>query len=65
MQGDNAMKTMEERFLIYTALLLLCCAAAALVGTVAALWSFVQIIAVIELLILAGAPARADSLRDQ
>ena len=59
------MKTMEERFLIYTALLLLCGAAAALVGAVAALWSFLQIIAVIELLILAGAPARAASLRDQ
>jgi hypothetical protein len=59
------MKTMEERFLIYTALLLLCATSAVFVGAVAALWSFVQIVAVIELVFLVGAPAGVRRLRGQ
>ena len=59
------MNTMEERYLIYPALLLLCAVSAAFVGAVAALWSLVQIVAVIELVFLVGVPARVRRFRDQ
>ncbi len=42
------MNKLGERFLIYTALALLCVITAAVVGTAAGLWSFVQVVAVIE-----------------
>ena len=58
------MTSTEERFLIYAALLMVCAAAGLLLGPAAALWSFVQIAFVIELLFLFGAPARARRLRN-
>jgi len=41
---------MGERFLIYTALSVLCVLTAAFAGSAAAFWSFVQVVAVIELI---------------
>ena len=39
-----------ERFVSYTALAVLCGMTAAFAGTAAALWSFLQVLAVIELI---------------
>ena len=50
--------------MIYAALLMVCAAAGLLLGLAAALWSFVQMALVIELLFLFGAPARASGPRD-
>ena len=52
------MKTLEQRITIYAALGLLCSAVSALAGPVAAIWSFVQMAAVIELLYVLAQPAR-------
>ena len=46
-----------ERFLIYTALAVLCGMTAAFAGTTAAVWSFVQVAAVIELIYWIARPA--------
>jgi hypothetical protein len=51
------MKTLELRITIYAALGLLCSAVGALAGPVAAIWSFVQMAAVIELLYALVQPA--------
>jgi hypothetical protein len=56
------MKTLKLRLLIYSALLVLCGVAGSLVGFGAALWTFVQIVAVIELIHWLGALA-GDSAR--
>ncbi len=42
------MNRVKERFVIYAALALLCGLTAAFIGTAAGLWSFVQVVAVIE-----------------
>ena len=56
-----------ERFLIYTALAVLCVMTAAFAGSAAALWSFFQVLAVIELIYWiarpAAKPAAKGSLR--
>ena len=44
------METVEERFLIYTALMILCATIGTFLGLAAGFWSFVQIAAVIELI---------------
>ena len=44
------MNKVGERFLIYTALAVLCVMTAAFAGGTAAFWSFVQVVAVIELI---------------
>ena len=46
-----------ERFLIYAALAVLCGMTAAFAGTAAAVWSFVQVAAVIELIYWIARPA--------
>ncbi|GHD20110.1 hypothetical protein GCM10007052_29080 [Halioglobus japonicus] len=46
-----------ERFVIYTALAVLCGMTAAFAGTAAALWSFLQVLAVIELIYWIAQPA--------
>ncbi len=56
------MDTLEERFLIYSALLILCSTASVFVGLAAGFWSFVQIAAVIELIYWIGTPG-GDSTR--
>jgi len=55
------MNTADGRFTIYTALTLLCSLASFLVGPVAALWTFVQIAAVIEILHWLGVPVAAQT----
>lgn len=52
------MDTLDERFLIYTALLLLCAVAGVFLGLVVAAWTFVQMTAVIELVYWIGGPGR-------
>ena len=54
------MDTLDERFLIYAALLILCSAASVFVGLAAGLWSFVQIAAVIEFMYWIGTPGSAE-----
>ena len=44
------MNTLDERFVIYTALALLCSTASVFLGLAAGIWSFIQIAAVIEFL---------------
>ena len=48
------MDTLDERFLVYAALLILCSTASVFVGLAAGLWSFIQIVAVIEFLYWIG-----------
>ena len=50
------MNKLGERFLIYAALGLLCVLTGAVVGTAAGLWSFVQIVAVIEFIYWIAGP---------
>ena len=50
----------EQRVLIYGALALLCVTAGIWLGTPAALWSFVQVLAVIELTQLLGVLVAPD-----
>jgi hypothetical protein len=59
------MNTPELRVTIYSALALLCTAVSALADPAAAIWSFIQMAAVIELLYALAQPARtrADSLK--
>ena len=54
------MDTLDERFLVYAALLILCSTASIFVGLAAGLWSFVQIVAVIEFMYWIGAPGGAS-----
>ena len=55
------MNILDERFVIYTALVLLCSIASVFLGMAAGLWSFLQIAAVIELLYWVGLAARPQS----
>ena len=53
------MDKLEERILVYIALLLLCSVASMFIGVAATAWTFVQIVSVIELMYLYGNP-RSD-----
>ena len=48
------MDSFDERILVYTSLLMLCSFAGALIGLQAAIWSFLQIAVVIEVLYWLG-----------
>ena len=48
------MSKLEERALIYMALLMLCSVASVFIGLVAGAWTFVQMASVIELMYLLG-----------
>ena len=50
------MNKLGERFLIYTALAVLCALTGAVVGSAAGLWSFVQVVAVIEFIYWIASP---------
>lgn len=50
------MNKLGERFLIYTGLGVLCAFTGAVVGTAAGLWSFVQVVAVIEFIYWIASP---------
>ncbi|MEH6591920.1 MAG: hypothetical protein V7746_16785 [Halioglobus sp.] len=52
------MTLVEERFLIYAALLLVCAVAGSLLGLAAAIWSFLQMAVVIELMYMLGLSGR-------
>jgi hypothetical protein len=52
---------LDERFVIYTALVLLCSIVSIFLGMAAGLWSFLQIAVVIELLYWIGLPASRES----
>ena len=56
------MSAMNQRSLIYIALAILCASAGSFVGLAAAVWSFIQIVAVIELTYWIGTPG-SDSAR--
>lgn len=58
------MNKLSERFLIYTALLVLCAMTAAFAGTAAAIWSFLQVVAVIELIYWIASPADKGPARN-
>ncbi len=55
------MKTLDERFMIYSALVILCCTSSVFFGVTAGIWSFVQIAAVIEFMYWLGLPASTHS----
>ncbi len=52
-----------ERLLIYGALATLCGFTGAVVGTAAGLWSFVQIVTVVELIYWIASPGRKSAPR--
>ena len=52
--------TFEQRLVIYAPLALLCALAGFWLGTAAAIWSFVQVLAVIELTYWFGMPVTAS-----
>ena len=58
------MNRLGERFLIYTGLAVLCALTAAFAGTSAAIWSFVQVVAVVELIYWIASPAGKKPARD-
>jgi hypothetical protein len=58
------MNKMGERFLIYTALSVLCVLTAAFAGSAAAFWSFVQVVAVIELIYWLAQPVAKSPLSE-
>ncbi|MBE9538827.1 MAG: hypothetical protein IMF06_07065 [Proteobacteria bacterium] len=55
------MKTLDERFLIYSALVILCCTSSVFFGLAAGFWSLIQITAVIEFMYWIGLPASTHS----
>jgi len=57
------MNKLGERVLIYTALAALCALTAAVVGTGAGLWSFVQVVAVIEFIYWIASPGEKPQTR--
>jgi hypothetical protein len=59
--GVLTVSILNERFVIYTALVLLCSIASVFLSMAAGLWSFLQIAAVIELLYWIGLPASRKS----
>ncbi|WP_153239446.1 hypothetical protein [Halioglobus maricola] len=52
-----------ERFLIYMALAVLCVMTAAFAGTAAAVWSFMQVVAVIELIYWIARPVAKTQVK--
>ena len=58
-----SMDTLEERFLIYTALAILCCTASAFLGAAVGMYTFMQIAAVIEVTYWLGSPSRTKGAR--
>jgi hypothetical protein len=58
------MSTLEGRLLIYAALVILCSVASVFLGLVAGFWSFVQIVAVIELTYSIRTLGRDNSARN-
>ena len=59
--GRERMSKLEERVLIYIALILLCSLASVFMGLTAGSWSFVQMASVIELMYLIGGPDRNET----
>ncbi len=57
------MSKLGERFLIYAALAVLCALTAAVVGTAAGLWSFIQVVAVIEFIYWIASPRGKSQVR--
>lgn len=57
------MNKLGERFLIYGTLAALCALTAVVVDRAAGLWSFVQVVAVIELIYWIVSPARSSQRR--
>lgn len=55
------MNPIEERFLIYTALVLVCSTASVFVGWQAGFWTLVQMAGVVELVYWLGRPAADDT----
>jgi len=55
------MKTLDDRFMIYFALLILCCTSSIFLGLAAGLFSFIQIAAVIEFMYWLGTQARTGN----
>ena len=53
----------KERAIIYVALILLCSIASAFLGPTVAVWTFIQIASVIELIYLMGRSPRKDVVR--
>ena len=47
--GSNEVKELDERFLIYSALIIVCVAVGTFLGVTAGVWSFFQVAAVVEL----------------
>ena len=58
------MNKLGERLLIYTALAVFCVMTAALAGSTAAIWSFLQVVAVIELIYWIARPADKSPVRN-
>ena len=58
------MSKLEERILIYIALVLLCSTASVFFGLTAGAWTFIQMASVIELMFLFGDPRREKKLRN-
>ena len=52
------MSIFEQRFLVYAALGILCGAASLVLGLTPAIWSFVQVVLVIEFINWIGTPGR-------
>lgn len=52
------MSIFEQRFLVYSALGILCGAASLVLGVTAAIWSFLQVVLVIEFINWIGTPGR-------
>ena len=61
MAGGKQMNTLQQRSIIYAALALLCAMVAPLSGVVAISWSFLQVVAVIEVTYWFGTRARQRS----
>ncbi len=55
------MKTLDERFMIYSALVILCCTSSVFFGVAAGFWSLVQMTAVIEFMYWIGIPSSTRS----
>ena len=55
------MDKLKERIVIYAALAMLCALTATIVGAAAGLWSFIQIVAVVELIYWTARPSDRGS----
>jgi len=57
------MRTQDQRFFIYSALAVVCSALSLFLGPLAVAWSFLQIVAVIELMYWIGTPGSGPAAR--